>query len=451
MRRIIKNALGPLNQRVLGDILDNSRFGPGATTGISGRGVVPSKKFDADMHLTHELVPFYRLILGDRWWEIQKTPTIVAGNKFTTVPKNAKTDRGICIEPTLNVFLQLGVGTYIRDRLKRLGTYLKSPRNVSTLIGLERYKGGVSWERNQDLAQRAYAEELSTIDLSKASDTLSIEAVKFLLPDDWYHLLQLARSSTTSVDGKLIPLEKFSSMGNGYTFELETLIFRAAVLAVVPLTDQHLTSVFGDDIICPRKYADKVIGTLEALGFSVNRQKSFLAGNFFESCGADFFKGQPVRPFYLRRQKTGNRFLPYQVQITNALRIYANRRGYGLYCDARFKPLWLTLKQSCPQQWRACMVPETFGDTGIICSFSECNPRRLQSQIEGYQVRYRVFKPVFADRKTIGRLLCALAGGISVDDPLFTRGKEPKRGFLRKVSSKVGQVVTWPEGWDWVA
>lgn len=44
---------------------------------------------------------------------------IVPGNRIAFVPKNAKTERSIAIEPTMNLFLQLGVDGYIRKRLKR--------------------------------------------------------------------------------------------------------------------------------------------------------------------------------------------------------------------------------------------------------------------------------------------------------------------------------------------
>jgi hypothetical protein len=483
MRRIIQSTLGTLDLKALKRISDRSRFGPGATTGVTGRGVVPSKKFDADMHLTEELIHLYKPLLGQLWWEIQPNPLVVVGNKFTTVPKNATTHRGICIEPTLNVFGQLGCGAYIRDSLRRLGIDLKQPRlatSESAKVGqaltfiskgddepldhyidpiyrttyaradrLKPYEGCVSWKRNQVLAQKAYTLKLATIDLSKASDTLSLEVVKQQLPDPWFDLLDLFRSKTTTIDGAVVPLNKFSSMGNGFTFELETLIFRALVLSIVPIEDQHLTSVFGDDIICPQEYASEVIDALTYLGFSVNTKKSFLAGNFFESCGSDFFKGQPVRPFYLRRQKMGNRFLPYTVQIANALRIYANRRGYGVCCDSRFLPLWTELRRACPVDWQRCKIPFHFGDTGIVSDLSEVKIRRHREGWEGYQVRYKVLEPIFADRHTIGRLLAALAGGAGAADPLFSKGREPKRGYLRRVRTKTGLSFAWPDGWTW--
>lgn len=279
VRRLIVKVLGPLRKKELDYVESRFRFGPGATTCVRGVGSTPSDKYDASMHLTYDLIPFYRVILGDNWWRYQRQPEVVPGNKFTTVPKNAKTDRGICVEPTLNIYGQLGVGALLRRRLKRLGIDLTSQ------------------ERNQKLASLANDWKLATIDLSAASDSLSWKCVMELLPYDWFELLDLFRSSFSLVEGSYVELEKFSSMGNGYTFELETLIFSAVAFSIVPLHDHHKVAVYGDDIIVPQYAASDVIDALEYLGFKVNGKKSFLAGNFFESCGTDWFSGQNVRPF----------------------------------------------------------------------------------------------------------------------------------------------------------
>jgi hypothetical protein len=91
------------------------------------------------------------------------------------------------------------------------------------------------------------------------------------------------------VDGESFMLEKFSSMGNGYTFELESTIFAGCVFACVPPSRWDDCSVYGDDLIVPQKYADRLVDCLETFGFKVNHKKSCLAGRFFESCGTDWF------------------------------------------------------------------------------------------------------------------------------------------------------------------
>ena len=426
-KRIIARTLGSLTTRDLEFTQDHFRFGPGATTGVRGSGSVLSDKYDEEIHLTHSLIPFYRAMLGDTWWSQQAKPIVVEGNRFTTVPKNAKTRRGICIEPTLNIYGQLGVGALLRQRLLRSGTDLSSQL------------------RNQELASSAYSEKLATIDLSAASDSIAWSTVLGLLPLEWFELLDVFRSTHSEVAGDTVELEKFSSMGNGYTFELETLIFKSISLACVPSEQHHQVSVYGDDIIVPQRYASDVISTLEFLGFSVNTQKSFLAGNFFESCGTDWFRGQNVRPFYLRQQQGSK--IPYTVQIANALRLYANRVMGGLACDARFKPLWVALYKRVPGAWRKCRVPVTYGDSGLISSLDEARPVSARDGLQGWVVLHMVLKPRERRKTSLGRLLAALACPVP---EIATYGREPRRGLLGKPVPRKAIVFEWPQGYSWL-
>lgn len=427
-KRLVRKVLGPLTRADLDYVESSFRFGPGATTGVRGSGSVLSDKYDEEIHLTHSLIPFYRSMIGNTWWEYKKSPLVVEGNRFTTVPKNAKTDRGICIEPTLNIYGQLGVGALLRRRLKRLGVDLADQT------------------RNQRLAQKAYAEDLATIDLSAASDSLCWAAVMEFLPNDWFELLDVFRSTHSEVEGEFIELEKFSSMGNGYTFELESLIFAAIALSVVPLHDHHLVGVYGDDIIVPQYATGDVIDALEFLGFRVNQKKSFLAGSFFESCGSDWFKGQPVRPFYLRGDNGDG--LPYVLQIANALRVYSNLRLGGIACDARFKPIWMALFKRVPRIWRKCRVPASLGDSGIISSLEEAKPHINRSEYgwEGWTVLHMRFKPLYRRKKSLGRLLSALACPVT---EIASHGREPKRGFLGRPRPRSTTVSQWCEGYSW--
>jgi hypothetical protein len=426
-KKIIRKSLGPLCRRDLDFVESRFRFGPGATTGVRGSGSVLSDKYDEEIHLTSDLIPFYRAMLGETWWAERAHPVIVEGNRFTTVPKNAKTKRGICIEPTLNIYGQLGVGALLRERLKRLDTDL-SNQHV-----------------NQRMAERAYADNLATIDLSAASDSISWKIVMDLFPSDWFELLDVFRSPYSVVGDETIELEKFSSMGNGYTFELESYIFKAIAMACVPVHLHDDVCVYGDDIIVPQAYASSVIGALEFLGFKVNTKKSFLAGNFFESCGTDWFKGHNVRPFYLRQQKGSK--IPYVVQIANALRLYSRRTLNNLACDSRFRDLWLQLYKLAPRNWKKCRVPLAFGDSGFIVSHNEARVHHARDGIQGWIVLHMQLKPIRRRKTSIGRLLAALA---CPHPEIASFGFEPRRGFLGKAVPKRAIVFQWSEGLDWV-
>jgi hypothetical protein len=98
-------------------------------------------------------------------------------------------------------------------------------------------------------------------------------------------------------------------MGNGFTFELESLIFYAISLATVMVDNGYdldnakkNVAVYGDDLIVPAKLYTSLVVNLNFIGFEINADKSFHKGNFFESCGSDFYNGTDVRPFFLKRE-----------------------------------------------------------------------------------------------------------------------------------------------------
>lgn len=231
---------------------------------------------------------------------------VVQGNVMLAVPKNAKTDRIICYEPHMNVRLQLQVGAWIRRCLLNAGVDLS----------------------NQSINQRrarlaSLYGELATLDLRMASDLISIELVFELLPSEWAYLLDDLRSKYTQwPGGQWIKNEKFSSMGNGFTFELESLIFFAVCSAV---TDE--VTVYGDDIIVPTRSYEAVTALLKECGFLINDKKSFFSGPFRESCGYDGFSGANVTPVYLRKLPS---CLEDVVHLHNEVRRWElNTHGFG--------------------------------------------------------------------------------------------------------------------------
>lgn len=207
------------------------------------------------------------------------------------VPKNAKTYRSIGVEPSLNGMFQMGIGDYMTSRLAAFGINL-ADQSI-----------------NQRLAKHgSITGALATLDLSSASDTIATELVAHLLPVGWYELLCTYRTGLMLVEGHPLYLEKFSSMGNGFTFPLETLIFYALTASVVEREGgtNYWVSVYGDDIICPAKHYNRVVQVLDAAGFIINGSKSFSDGPFRESCGADYLFGCNIRPFYQKTVISGH-------------------------------------------------------------------------------------------------------------------------------------------------
>jgi len=235
------------------------------------------------------------------------------------VPKNAKTDRFIAKEPTMNVYVQLGVGGYLKRVLSRLGTDLSDQ------------------SRNQRLAQIGSRDHLlpsspATLDMEMASDTLCTELVRQLLPEDWFSFLSDIRSPYGEVNGQRRKWDKFSSMGNGFTFELESLIFYALSRSTLEFYGSSIDylSVYGDDIIVPRDFADRVVNTLRFCGFRINKDKSFIDGPFRESCGEDYFEGHSVRALQLKRKL---QFKKDIVFLANAIRFRGTNYGKECFDD----------------------------------------------------------------------------------------------------------------------
>lgn len=220
----------------------------------------------------------------------------VQGNSLSFVPKTADISRTICTEPLLNMMFQKGIAARFESRLKdRFGIDLT-----------------IQPDKNQQLAKiGSETGAFGTIDLSSASDSISNGLLKLLMPKEVLSWLNETRSPFVKLpDGSLVPLHMVSSMGNAFTFPLQTILFASVVLAVYrtlgirpiyPRGDELGNfAVFGDDIICLSESYKLVVSTLKRIGFLVNEDKSFNDGPFRESCGADFWSGYPVRGIYCR-------------------------------------------------------------------------------------------------------------------------------------------------------
>jgi len=233
-------------------------------------------------------IPAHAILNWEHFWSA--VLQVVPGNRITFVPKNSQTDRSIAIEPSMNLWLQLGVDGFIRRRLKRWKIDLDSQAKNQEMARL----GSLHWDSPENFV---------TLDLAAASDSISVGVCKLLLPKAWYSYLMKLRSPCGVLGEEVISYEKISSMGNGFTFALETAIFAAICYAVSKHDqggfDPDKCAVYGDDIIVTNTIAPQVIATLQLAGFSINEEKSFTQGPFRESCGADWLDGTPVRPVFL--------------------------------------------------------------------------------------------------------------------------------------------------------
>jgi hypothetical protein len=271
------------------------RFGKGATTLTPKRKASLREKFASGVSCSEECLPIAKAILeelpllseaicsyekvdedGEEWFGINLH---LHDGRLEFVPKNAKTYRSVIVEPVLNGLYQLALGDHMTRRLATFGVDLRDQT------------------RNQSLAlSGSLTGALATLDLSAASDSVSTELVFSLLPLDWAIGLARGRTGHVLYNGHRLALEKFSSMGNGFTFPLQSLIFWALARAICDKDD--VVSVYGDDIILPSARSKDFISLLTCTGFMVNEEKSYTEGPFRESCGRDFYRGLDVRPYF---------------------------------------------------------------------------------------------------------------------------------------------------------
>lgn len=287
LKTYLTNLLGPVDQQLLSRCVSEGGWGKGVTSSCKGKWLTEYHKLAAKPQATQAFAELALCIRKDVNHGLTQEIEVVPGSTLAFVPKDARAHRSIAVEPSMNLYLQKGIGSAIRRRLKR-----RWGMNLD------------SQTRNQELArQGALDGSFATIDLSSASDTVAYATVEDLLPDDWLALLRTCRCTFTTYRGREIFLHKWSSMGNGYTFELETIIFASFVRASIRPADWYAGrwAVYGDDIVVPTYAYEGLCKILAYYGFTLNPKKSFCSGPFRESCGADFFEETPVRPLYLKK------------------------------------------------------------------------------------------------------------------------------------------------------
>jgi hypothetical protein len=420
-KKIVSSVLGPFPDRLL-----DGRFGPGATFGDRGSRTTVPDKMSSEPTLTPSAWTSLSSWASTAWARAcaveGRLPKTVSGNRFTTVPKDCTKDRGIAVEPSINVFYQLSIGKLIRSRLSRVGVNLLEGQDIH-----RRLAGEASTEGH-----------LATLDLSNASDTICKNLVEFLLPRRWFDVLNDLRSPKTLFKGEFHLLEKFSSMGNGFTFELETLIFYSLVTACCELTvEDPFVSAYGDDLIFPTSCSKDVIAFLELSGFSVNTRKSFTDGRFRESCGGDFFDGIPVRGHFLKNLPTTPQEL---ISLANGIRRSSDHRFSKVYRT------WRRILDLIPVRIRSCRGPSVLGDLLIHDDFERWNSFHRNS------IRYfRVYRPArfrkvswkyFSSEVTLASALYGTESGDAFPLrgrrlPWFSLGVSPRDNVL---SYKLGWV-----------
>jgi len=336
-----------------------------------------------------ELAQLFRLAISDDpiWKaaefrrDLVMGTRIASGSVLTFVPKTEKISRTICTEPLCNMLWQKGIERVLNRRLRQV-------------FGIDLT---VQPDKNRALARIGSRDDsFATIDLSSASDLNSIGMVRKLFPPSFYRWLELARSPCVVLpDGEVIELHMVSSMGNAFTFPLQTILFASIVnaaykmLGIKPIHPRGTSlgnyAVFGDDIIVEKQAYRLVLQLLEIFGHTVNIDKSFCEGPFRESCGTDWYLGHDVRGVYIKRLDDDNDFY----SSINRLNIWSARHWVPLPLTIRYLYLECSKRLHVPMhevETSGIKVPRFLYDA-VLGNHKHFGTKYRASVIVGYKVK----------------------------------------------------------------
>lgn len=370
-------------------LLEGVRFGPGATTRLSGKSVNVKEKLSGTPHVSMSaynlaeavirMSPNWACRIGVPSCEDAYSPSgdyspltgknllICELDNLTTVPKSAVTDRTIGIAPCMNIYLQLGVGYHMRKRMFPWGINL----NDQSINQRRAREGSISGR-------------LATLDIKSASNSVTKGLVwqlvgnhshdaKYFDPT-WYRVLELTRTQGCWLDGKPHEYELFSAMGNGFTFELESLLFWSLATATCDtLALPQDCTVYGDDIILPVEAVDLFTEVLNYCGFRLNADKSFSTTEgplFRESCGSHYLDGKDVTPFYVDAALTSADQI---VLLANNIVRWARIGEWGL--DGRLFSVWSWVVSHLSPDYLRLGIPFSLdSNDGLILPFDQAHP-----------------------------------------------------------------------------
>jgi hypothetical protein len=299
----VSKVLGPYSDEEHRDLC---RFGRRASVGIPARAASLAARWEIPISGSQEQIEWFDSEMSHidcvrnylhKQLESDPQGSIYLPTSSLTlalVPKTFKSLRAIMPNTTIGSYMSFGLGEIIRKRLKREGY------DIRTLQERHKYLARIA-----STIPNGYA----TCDLSSASDSISVALVRRLFPDDWFEILERSRIGTVLLpNAHSVESLTFCTMGIGYTFPLQTLVFLALLKAIQALSydrlDSRLISVYGDDMIYASRMHEQVASCFKELGFVINDEKSFVTGHFRESCGGDYYRGVDVRPFQPRNGAT---------------------------------------------------------------------------------------------------------------------------------------------------
>lgn len=274
------------------------KHGPGAVA--TGEKLDKKWLFSRLFDPIHQTYPYYDYFIAGgsrelldrvKWYRSLSRETLGVA-KVVLVPKDSRGPRLISCEPLEYQWIQQGLNTALVRRLE-------SHRLTRGQINFS------DQTVNRDLARESSQHHaFATVDLKDASDRVSLQLVRALIPKPLLRFFEAVRSHATRLpDGRVVPLAKYAPMGSAVCFSVEALCFWSICVHAVR-KELHMTLseaaqhvyVYGDDLVVPTLAFDAVLDALERVGLLVNKSKCCSRGDFRESCGMDAYKGIDVTP-----------------------------------------------------------------------------------------------------------------------------------------------------------
>jgi len=288
-RSIITKILGDYDEQ---EHVKACRFGKRASVGCPNKESYLDSKLSRPLTGTRDHIEWFKRHLSDDKLLSDSLDQCSPKGKPTyeecdtlalvNVAKSYKTKRSILPNTIIGGFYTYGLGKLYQNRLAHIGLDIRHLQ-----------------KKHQRLVKLfSKTRTHATADLTAASDSYAVWLVMMLLPRKWFHVTNFGRISKVRTADTVTTMSSFMTMGIGFTFQLQTLLFYGILKAIKELSGtEGMLSVYGDDLIYPSSMHPYVRQIFIDIGFILNDDKTFVRENFRESCGSDCYCGFDVRPF----------------------------------------------------------------------------------------------------------------------------------------------------------
>jgi hypothetical protein len=279
-----------------------------------------------------------RLSGWDKWLPFIQNRSSDLSIRMVDVPKDTKTRRIIGIEPVKRQFVQQGVSHALRHT--------------------QYFRKYIDLHNQHTHANFACGDELVTIDLKDASDRIPLSLLDYLLPADWAHLIRATSTGNATLPcGDGIRLGMVATMGCGFCFEVETLLFHLVAGLISSSCTLTLANslrscrVYGDDLILNAQWVPAWSHFCNQAGWIMSDKKTMLTPKFKETVGFWIVDGKPRQRFLPQLAGTSSS-LTLSVNDKLCLASRAMLAGYGHLTSAIVADVTLPVRwEKSLQHW----------------------------------------------------------------------------------------------------